>query len=126
MSSFIVKGFLIAGLSTSVAACSSVPSPIPVGRDTDAYGNLTVGEKFGIVIGRTADNTEIAIRGFSSGLTATCSADLHAILDCRDGETLLTFQPIAMDKKGHIYLKIEKGQVMQIAWSLTPVAYQDN
>jgi hypothetical protein len=112
---------LVAGL----AACAS--APVPPGSDTAWHGNLPSGEKFGVEVGQTAANVEETLwaAGYGYEGVAACPAESRALFGCAAGEEYLQFQPVAMDRKGHVYLKIEGGRVSRIVWALTPVAFSD-
>lgn len=114
------KYLLIAALVSGVAACTTA---IPPDTETAGYGHLVSGAKFGAVIG--GDSTEataaLTAQGFAYQGAAPCSNDTRALFSCREGETFLSFQPLALDRRGHVYLKIENGKIAAIGWRLANV-----
>jgi hypothetical protein len=115
-----MKCLLIAALAATLAACATTPNPITPGTNTDAYGHLISGEKFGAAIGRPATNVQAALwdGGYGYQGIEACTAETAALFACREGDTFLRFQPAALDRKGAVYLKIEAGRVAAIGWDL--------
>lgn len=107
-------------LLLAVAACASAQA------GTAWNGAVTSGKEFGVNVGGFAANAQDAMWSDGYGFEGVVPcAEARAALDCQPGEQLLSFQPLALGKKGHVYLKVESGRVSAIAWALTPVAYSD-
>jgi hypothetical protein len=100
---------------------------IPAGTDTASHGNLLAGGKFGMAIGQPASAVEQILwaQGYGYQGMAECTSTISQLFGCRAGERYLEFQPLQLDRKGHVYLKIEGDRVAQIGWELTAVAYSD-
>jgi hypothetical protein len=123
----MMKWYLIAAMAAGLAACSSPPHPIPAGTETVRYGRLVSGGKFGVEVGRPAADAPQALwdAGYGYQGEVACTGATQALFACRDGDTFMRFQPVALDRKGAVYLKLEKGRVSEIGWDLKNVPAQE-
>lgn len=121
------KHLIVIAFSAALAACANLPGPVAAGTDMATTGNLTAGEKFGMTVGASAANASDVMwaEGYGFEGTATCSGETRALFGCTAGDRYLTFQPLAMDRHGHVYLKVEHGRVSAIGWDLAAVAFSD-
>lgn len=116
----IAKRLAAAILAAGLTACTTTPNPIAAGTDTDWRGNLASGEKFGMAVGHSATEAQDMLwaAGFGYEGAIACTSDTRALLGCRDGDAFLKFQPVALDRKGSVYLKIDGGRITAIGWDL--------
>ena len=114
-------------LALGLTASAATAVPIAAGTDTAWHGNLTAGAKFGTAVGGSAADLQASLwqQGFGFEGVAACSAETEALFACRSGEVYLVFQPVGLDRKGHIYFKVEGERVAQIGWDLKVVAFSD-
>lgn len=87
-------------------------------------GNLTSGSQFGMAIGGAAAAAPDVLWAEGYGFEGAVSCT-DAGLDCQAGDQVLSFQPVALGKHGHVYLKVANGRVAEISWALSAVAYSD-
>jgi hypothetical protein len=120
-----IKAFA-ASLALLLAACSTMP--IPAGTDTAWQGNLKDGGKFGATVGQSMSDVQqvLVAQGYAFEGMAACSSTTRDLFACGPSDQYAAFQPLAMDRKGHIYLKTDGDRVSQIGWDLKVVAYLDN
>ena len=114
------KRLLFLTLATGLAACSST-----AGTDMALSGTLTSGEKFGAAIGQPITAAERILMSEGYGFEGVVACASTALPGCQQNDRYLVFQPVALDVKGHIYLKIENDRVAQISWQIHHVAYLD-
>lgn len=124
----VSKHLLPLAFAAGLAACSTTPNPVPAGTDTAWYGNLGQGGKFGTAVGLLAANAPEALwaQGYGYEGMVACSSETRDLLGCHPNEQYLSFQPVEIGRKGHVYLKVENDRVSQIAWAFTVVPYLDN
>ena len=117
----------ILALGLGFVAGTASASPIAAGTDTAWHGNLTAGAKFGTAVGGSAADLQASLwqQGFGYEGVAACSAETEALFGCRSGEVYLVFQPVGLDRKGHIYFKVDGNRVTEIGWDLKVVPYSD-
>lgn len=118
---------LLLALGSGLTAFAGTPDAIPAGTDTAWHGNLLAGGKFGATVGQSASNVQQTLwaQGYGYQGVAECTAAVSRLFSCQAGEKYLEFQPLQLDRKGHIFLKIEGDRVSQIGWDLSVVAYSD-
>ncbi|GAA0565425.1 hypothetical protein [Rhizomicrobium electricum] len=123
----MTKYYLIAALAAGLAACSTTPNPIPAGTETTAYGHLVSGAKFGAEVGRQAADAPTALwdAGYGYQGMVACASDTQALFACRNGDTFMRFQPVALDRKGVVYLKLDGGRISEIGWDLRNVPAEE-
>jgi hypothetical protein len=123
----MTKRLLIAAMAAGLAACSTTPHPIPTGTETASYGDLVSGSKFGIEIGHPAADAQAALwdAGYGYQGEVGCTSAVRTLFACRDGDTFMRFQPVALDRNGVVYLKLDSGRVAEIGWDINIVPTQD-
>jgi|WetSurMetagenome_2_1015567.scaffolds.fasta_scaffold926615_1 hypothetical protein len=95
----MAKSLLLLALAVSLTACAT----------SGLNGSLTTGEKFGVAIGGEATGAQNALWAEGYGYLGSAR---------RDGETVLRFQPVALDRKGIVTLTVRDGRITAIAWDL--------
>jgi hypothetical protein len=123
----MTKYYLIAALAAGLAACATTPNPIPAGTETAGYGHLVSGGKFGAEIGRLAADAPTALwnAGYGYQGVAACSGETQSLFACHNGEIFMRFQPVALDRKGVVYLKLDGGRISEIGWDLRNVPAEE-
>lgn len=112
-------------MAAGLSAFSS--APIPAGTNTALYGNLTDGGKFGVTVGQSTANLQQVLweQGYGYEGAVPCSSTTQRLFGCASSEQYLEFQPVNLDRKGHLFLKVKDNRVSQIGWELNVVASLD-
>lgn len=94
---------------------------------TAASGTLPNGEQLGASVGAPVAGVEDAMwaNGYGFEGPTTCAGEVRALVGCKTGDSVLRFQPVALGKKGHVYLRVDNGHIAQIGWDLKTVAFSD-
>lgn len=111
-------------LALAAGPCAFSSASIPAGTNTALSGNLNAGGKFGVTVGQTASNVQQVLweQGYGFEGAVTCSATTQRLFSCEAGEQYLEFQPVNLDRKGHVFVKVKDNRVSQIGWELNVVA----
>lgn len=119
------KYLLVLAMGAGLCAFSS--APIPAGTNTDLSGNLTDGGKFGVTVGQSASDVQQALwaQGYGYEGVVACSSTTQRLFGCGASEQYLEFQPVNLDRKGHVFLRVKDNRVSQIGWELAVVASLD-
>lgn len=119
------KHLLVLIMGAGLCAFSS--AQIPAGTNTAWSGNLTEGGKFGVTVGQPASNVQQALweQGYGYEGVVTCSSTTQQLFGCVPNDQYLEFQPVNLDRKGHVFLKVKDNRVSQIGWELNAVASLD-
>lgn len=113
-------------IAAAVLAASATAQTIS-GTEAAGQGTLISGSKFGMEIGGAAADARATLwdAGYGYQGMAACTDATRALFACRAGDTFLRFQPVALDRKGAVYLKLEDGRVAAIGWDLTNVPAEE-
>jgi hypothetical protein len=103
-----------------MAACARAPSPIPVGTNSGYYGNINLGSKFGVVIGEPASRQRQVLTGagFLFAGNSGCDQNLRELVRCQPTDVFDVYESNRFASNGLIFVRIEGGKVVAIAWSL--------
>ncbi len=114
-------------IATAVLAACATAQTITAGPEAANHGTLISGSKFGMDIGGAAANAPAVLwdAGYGYQGVATCTEATRALFACHAGDTFMRFQPVALDRKGAVYLKLEDGHVAAIGWDLKNVPAEE-
>jgi hypothetical protein len=114
-------------IAAAVLAASATAQTISAGPEAAGQGTLISGSKFGMDIGGAAADAQAALwdAGYGYQGVAACTDATRALFACHAGDTFLRFQPVALDRKGAVYLKLEDGHISAIGWDLKNVPAQE-
>jgi hypothetical protein len=120
----ILKRLFALASVAGLAACAT--APVPSGTDTAMSGNLTAGGKFNVAVGQPAASLQDLLWSEGYGFEGAVACTASAMTGCQPSDQILSFQPVEIGRKGHVYFKVVDGRVAQIAWDFKYVPYLDN
>lgn len=100
-------------------ACSQ-PRPIPLGSDTDRYGYIEEGGKFGMSVGqaRTSAQQLMEGQGFAfAGATLCQDSSLEAEIECERGDLFDIYSRHSGLGHETIFLQVREERISRIGWS---------
>lgn len=100
----MAKPLVVVALAAALAACSTSSS------DNALNGTLTKGEKFGVAVGGDAAAAQAMLWAEGYGY--------QGLARRADGDTVLRFQPVALDRKGAVLITVHDGRISAITWNL--------
>jgi hypothetical protein len=114
-------------IAAAVLAASATAQTILAGPEAAGQGTLISGSTFGMDIGGAAANAPAVLwdAGYGYQGEIACTDATRALFACHAGDTFMRFQPVALDRKGAVYLKLEDGHITAIGWDLTNVPAEE-